>query len=100
MQPVEVTPIGLELALKWPDGREDYISLEHLRRHCPCAGCQGETDALGQLHRGPTRPYGPGAFTLIQSDPVGGYGFQPRWADGHGTGIYSWEYLRRLAEMS
>lgn len=93
-----MTPIGSELALKWPDGREDYIPLEYLRRHCPCAGCQGETDALGQVHRAPTQPYGPGAFTLVHSTPVGGYGFQPRWGDGHGTGIYSWDYLRRLAE--
>ena len=27
---------------------------------------------------------------------VGGYGWKPRWADGHATGIYSIGYLRRL----
>jgi len=28
---------------------------------------------------------------------VGGYAIQPVWADGHNTGIYSFEYLRRVA---
>jgi DUF971 family protein len=27
---------------------------------------------------------------------VGGYAIQPVWADGHDTGIYSFEYLRML----
>jgi len=100
MQPVELTQIGSELALKWPDGQEDFIPLETLRRGCPCASCMGEQDVMGKVHRPPTKPYGPGAFSLVQSSWVGGYGFQPRWADGHGTGIYSWEYLRRLAADS
>jgi len=25
---------------------------------------------------------------------------QPHWADGHGTGIYSFTYLRRLGQAS
>jgi len=28
---------------------------------------------------------------------VGGYAIQPVWADGHATGIYSFDYLRRIA---
>jgi DUF971 family protein len=28
---------------------------------------------------------------------VGGYAIQPVWADRHNTGIYSFEYLRRVA---
>lgn len=97
MQPVQLTPIGSELALKWADGEETFISLETLRRGCPCASCQGETDVMGTVHRPPQKPYGPGSFQLAQYSLVGGYGFQPRWADGHGTGIFSWDYLRRLA---
>lgn len=27
---------------------------------------------------------------------VGNYAVQPTWDDGHQTGIYTWEYLRRL----
>jgi DUF971 family protein len=28
---------------------------------------------------------------------VGGYGIQPLWGDGHGAGIFSFDYLARLA---
>jgi DUF971 family protein len=31
---------------------------------------------------------------------VGGYALQPHWADGHESGIYSFQYLRRLAEAT
>jgi DUF971 family protein len=27
---------------------------------------------------------------------VGGYAIQPTWADGHNSGIYSFQYLRRI----
>ncbi|HAB17610.1 MAG TPA: DUF971 domain-containing protein [Verrucomicrobiota bacterium] len=97
MAPVLLTPIGTELAIKWADGTEDFIPLETLRRACPCASCAGEKDALGQVHKPTPRPYGPAAFSLVSSALVGGYGFQPRWGDGHGTGIFSWDYLRHLA---
>jgi DUF971 family protein len=29
---------------------------------------------------------------------VGNYALNPRWADGHETGIYSFEYLRVLSD--
>jgi DUF971 family protein len=34
--------IGGELAIRWPGGQESYLSLEMVRRHCPCAACCGE----------------------------------------------------------
>src|SRR5690606_38118651 len=30
-------------------------------------------------------------------EPVGNYAIQPRFSDGHATGIYSWDYLHELA---
>ena len=100
MTPVEITPIGTDLALKWEDGTESYIALETLRRFCPCAACMGEQDIFGNTYRPPERPYGAGAFKLARLAPVGGYAIQPQWGDGHGTGIYAWEYLRRVADTS
>ncbi len=98
MRLVDAQAIGDELALKWDDGSESFIRLEVLRRACPCAGCQGERDVLGHLHRLPPEPLGPQSFHLVQLMPAGGYALQPVWADGHATGLYSFEYLRRLAE--
>jgi len=97
MRPADLQVIGAELAIKWEGGAESYITLEALRRACPCAGCTGERDVMGQLHKGPDKPLLPQSFQLTRIASVGGYGITPIWADGHTTGIYSFEYLARLA---
>ncbi len=97
MRPLDLQPIGNELAVKWDDGTEDFITLEKLRRACPCAGCKGEMDILGNLYKNPEKPYAASAFTLVKIARVGGYAIQPSWADGHDTGIFAFDYLRRLA---
>jgi DUF971 family protein len=97
MRPVDLQPIGQELAIKWEDGTESFVSLEKLRRRCPCAGCQGERDVMGRLHKGPEQPLTPAAFQLRGLTAVGGYAIQPLWGDGHGTGLFSFEYLRAVA---
>jgi DUF971 family protein len=33
---------------------------------------------------------------ILSLDPVGSYAVQPRFSDGHATGIYSWDYLHEL----
>lgn len=97
MRPINVDIIGEELALKWDDGSESYLRLEALRRACPCAGCQGEIDVLGQLHKGPPSKLNPTSFRLVTLAPVGGYAVQPVWADGHNSGLFTFDYLRRLS---
>ena len=98
MRPADIQQIGEELAIKWDDGSESFISLEKLRRCCPCAGCKGEMDVMGNLYKSPERPLSPAAFRLLRVEMVGTYAVQPVWADGHATGIYSFDYLRRVAE--
>jgi len=88
--------IGNELAAQWSDGEESYFALERLRRACPCATCGGEPDVLGNLSR-PDVTYTDQSFILSGWQLIGGYALQPRWADGHSTGLYSFQYLRRLA---
>jgi DUF971 family protein len=97
MRPVDLQQIGGDLAIKWDDGAESFIALETLRRACPCAGCAGERDIMGQLHKGPDQPLSPRSFQLARLELVGGYAVQPLWADGHQSGIFSFDYLRRLA---
>ncbi|HWX19036.1 MAG TPA: DUF971 domain-containing protein [Candidatus Binatia bacterium] len=98
MKPVDIQPIGHELAIKWEDGSESFIPLERLRRACPCAGCKGERDIMGNLYKGPDHPLSPLAFQLRSLVRIGTYAVQPVWADGHTTGIYSFDYLRKVAE--
>lgn len=97
MRLTDVQQIGHELAVKWDDGTEAFIPLETLRRACPCAGCKGEMDVMGNLYRGPEKPLTPNSFILKGVAHVGGYAIQPQWGDGHSTGLYSFDYLRGLA---
>ncbi len=97
MRLADIQTIGDELAIKWADGTESFVKLEKLRRHCPCAGCKGETDIMGNLYKNPDKPLTPSAFQLTRLGLVGGYAVQPLWADGHGTGLFSFDYLRQVA---
>ena len=100
MLPVDIQTIGDELAIKWDDGRESFVKLEKLRRHCPCAGCKGETDIMGNLYKNPDKPLTPSAFQLTRLAMVGGYAVQPLWGDGHGTGLFAFDYLRSVADSA
>lgn len=97
MQPLDIQQIGNELAIKWNDGSESFIPLKQLRRCCPCADCQGETDVMGNVYRNPQRALTARAFQLLRLVQIGGYAIQPVWADGHTTGIFSFDYLKRVA---
>jgi DUF971 family protein len=98
MRPVDIQQIGQELAIKWEDGTENFIALEKLRRACPCAGCKGESDIMGNLYQGPEQKLSQRSFELRGITFVGSYAVQPVWADSHSTGLYSFDYLRRVAE--
>jgi DUF971 family protein len=98
MRPADIQRIGEELAIKWDDGSDSFVSLEKLRRACPCAGCKGELDVMGNLYKSPEQSLAPAAFRLVRVEAVGTYAVQPVWADGHATGIYTFDYLRRVAD--
>jgi DUF971 family protein len=101
LEPANIQQIGRELAIQWNDGGESYLDLQFLRRACPCAACGGEPDVLGNLisSRDGGKSYTDESFELAAFDIVGGYALQPRWRDGHNTGIYSFQYLRRLSNL-
>jgi DUF971 family protein len=96
MRAKDIQPVGEELAILWDDGHETYLRLEDLRRQCPCAGCHGEPDVLGKLHKPPPPRLTPESFQLDRIATVGGYAIQPFWRDGHQTGLYTFDFLRAL----
>jgi DUF971 family protein len=55
---------------------------------------------LGNHHKPPERPLSASAFQLVDLVRVGAYGLQLHWGDGHATGIYTFEYMRRLAQAT
>jgi DUF971 family protein len=54
---------------------------------------------MGRVIR-PVVEHGAGAFELRRYELVGGYGVQLFWSDGHGSGIYSLDYLEKLDTLS
>ena len=98
MRLLDLQQIGDELAVKWDDGSESFVKFEAMRRACPCAGCKGEVDVMGNLYKNPDKPLTPSAFKLERLARVGGYAVQPFWADGHSSGLFSFEYLKAVAD--
>ena len=95
--PVEIKQSGVrELRIAWSDGQVNDFDVVELRRSCRCANCVNELTGAQILH--PTevgedvRPQ-----TIRQ---VGNYAFQVNWTDGHTTGIFTFDYLRQLAEVT
>ena len=84
-------PAERHLRLTWSDGYSAELPYDYLRGWCPCAGCQGHGN-LTIRYQPPARPV---EARVIQ--PVGNYAISIAFSDGHGTGIYRFDYLRRLA---
>ncbi|MCH7613536.1 MAG: DUF971 domain-containing protein [Candidatus Marinimicrobia bacterium] len=85
------------LLIQWSDKTDSAIPLTLLRDNCPCASCAGEKDALGNIHVGPPQQMTQQRYQLRGVQPVGYYGLRPFWADGHSTGIYTHDLLKKLA---
>ncbi len=83
------------VVVRWHDGSEDRFGFEYLRNHCPCATC---VDEWSGKRRSLTLLL-PTNFAPRKLIPVGNYGVQIHWNDGHETGIYSHHLLRRLARQ-
>jgi len=53
---------------------------------------------MGNLYKNPSKPLSHQAFQLVKLDRVGGYAVKPVWADGHATGLFSFDYLKHVAD--
>lgn len=88
-EPLEVEVIrDGSLRVRWTDGHESAYGLRYLRGYCPCASCQGH--GVGQ-HFLPNE-----APRITAIDEVGNYALGISFVGGHNTGIYTFEWLRRL----
>jgi DUF971 family protein len=86
------------LEITWSDEQVCRYPLSQLREACPCVECRGGHQFMGReydpdniLTLTPKRSY-----TMTALEPVGNYALKPVWDDGHETGLYTWDYLKRL----
>ena len=82
------------LELTWDDGKVDRLPYLHLRAECPCASCRDEWTGERTLDPKSIRP----DLKLEGMEPIGNYAVRLTWSDGHGSGLYTWDTLRKLAE--
>lgn len=92
-----IAAINDEIAIRWEDGAEHYFRMDLLRAASPSAEQTGERDLLGRLYGGSMQTEFPGV-RVLGWQPVGGYALLFQFSDGHATGIYAFDYLRRLGE--
>jgi len=78
------------LEISFDDGRRFEIPYEMLRVYSPSAEVRGHGPGQEVLQTGKKN------VEVSGVEPVGTYGIQPTFSDGHNTGIYSWEYLYDL----
>lgn len=97
LAPVNVQVIGEEVAIVWNDGKESYLRHDLLRRRSPSAETQGERDVFGNQWGGGKVPDTEGV-RVTGWEPIGNYALRFDFSDGHRTGLYSYDYLRKLAE--
>jgi DUF971 family protein len=95
---------GTGVEIDWKDGHRSAWSFAWLRNGCPCATCHEDREQNGRkpgepkpkpqtllpMYEAPARP--------VEITPVGNYAVKFKWRDGHESGIYSWEYLRRVCQ--
>ncbi len=89
----EVSPTPETVVVRWPDGFEKAFNNFELRCACPCARCVDEH--TGEKLISPLDV--PPDVWVESMQFLGNYAVAFQWSDGHTTGIYSWEYLRKLA---
>jgi DUF971 family protein len=80
------------LEIAFTDGKSFRLPFEFLRVHSPSAEVRGHGPGQEVLQVGKRN------VDIRALEPVGSYAVQPQFSDGHGTGIYSWEYLYELGE--
>lgn len=85
-----------ELRIVWEDGHETALGFALLRRHCPCAVCRDEW--TGEAILDPSSV--PDTLVAARADVVGNYALSFAFSDGHGSGVYPFELLRKLCSCS
>ena len=95
--PANIQLIGNEVAIVWADQTESYYPMEALRAASPSAQNIGERDILGNQYGGDGPKHFPGV-DVTGWEQVGNYALRFDFSDGHRTGLYSYDYLQKLAE--
>jgi DUF971 family protein len=104
LTPPQRTPTDIEVDVKkrevritWADEYQSIYPFDYLRKICPCAVCNEQRSSQDPLRV--LRPDQVVTRADLQAghpvEMVGNYALQFYWADGHSTGLYAFDFLRR-----
>jgi len=94
-QPTAITLHQRTRALEvgFADGSTWRIPFELMRVYSPSAEVQGHGPGQEVLQTGKRE------VEVTALEPIGNYAVQPRFSDGHDSGIFSWDYLYFLGSQ-
>lgn len=105
--PVKIRREGEAIVIAWDDQTEDRWTPGQLREACPCATCR-EKRAGKEDQAAPTESKRPRLPVLSAAEarplqvesmqPVGNYGYNVRFSDGHHSGIFTFGRLSRTID--
>lgn len=87
---IDLTSDG-QLRVVWAGGVEAKVPFKTVRDHCPCAQCVEEWTGRKVLDPATI----PDDIRPLAIEPVGNYAIKITWSDGHDSGLYTWDTLRK-----
>ncbi len=81
------------LIIEWENNTKISLSLEKLRKFCPCATCIAEREKQS-INYIPILQEN--QIKVSKLEIVGSYAIKITWLDGHDTGIYEFPFLINL----
>ena len=93
--PDSITVHGASRVLEvvFSDGAHFRLPFELLRVYSPSA------EVMGHGHGQEVLQTGKRDVVVLELAPVGNYAVQPKFSDGHNSGIFSWDYLYFLGSQ-
>lgn len=94
IEPTQITEeTESTISIKWSDDSETAYDAPTLRRQCPCASCVNEWTGQKILEDKNV----PDDLSFSHISIVGRYALNFHFSDGHDTGIFSFDLLRRMS---
>lgn len=95
IEPIQIVEESdTEFTIKWSDDSETRYNALFLRRRCPCAMCINEWTGEKMLVDDSI----PEDIKIKSTAVVGRYALNFVFSDQHDSGIFSFQYLREIAE--
>jgi DUF971 family protein len=94
LRPTSVAPTedGKRLRIVWRDGHVSEYPPRAIRLACPCAGCVDEYTGRPLLDPDAVEA----DINPVAIEYVGRYALKFTWPDGHDTGMFPWDLLRKI----